>query len=92
MLPYLTRKLGPDGFGELSYYLTMLSLFGIFVGLSQDGAVTRYFYFYGKKALNTIVKAGYLFNIGDTILFYTSFFCILFGVFCVKVIGYYCGG
>ncbi|WP_448761680.1 flippase [Acinetobacter tandoii] len=62
MLPYLTRKLGPDGFGELSYYLTMLALFGIFVGLSQDGAVTRYFYFYGKKALNTVVKAGYLFN------------------------------
>lgn len=63
MLPYLTRKLGPEGFGELSYYLTMLALFGIFVGLSQDGAVTRYFYFYGKKALNTVVKAGYLFNI-----------------------------
>lgn len=63
MLPYLTRKLGPEGFGELSYYLTMLSLFAIFVGLSQDGAVTRYFYFYGKKALNTVVKAGYLFNI-----------------------------
>lgn len=63
MLPYLTRKLGPEGFGELSYYLTMLTLFSIFVGLSQDGAVTRYFYFYGKKALNTVVKAGYLFNI-----------------------------
>ncbi|MDD9315352.1 MULTISPECIES: oligosaccharide flippase family protein [Acinetobacter calcoaceticus/baumannii complex] len=63
MLPYLTRKLGPEGFGELSYYLTMLSLFGIFVGLSQEGAVTRYFYFYGKRALNTVVKAGYLFNI-----------------------------
>ncbi|MFW1839164.1 oligosaccharide flippase family protein [Acinetobacter gyllenbergii] len=68
MLPYLTRKLGPDGFGELSYYLTMLSLFGIFVGLSQDGAVTRYFYFYGKKALNTVVKAGYLFNIAISIV------------------------
>lgn len=63
MLPYLTRKLGPEGFGELSYYLTMLSLIGIFVGLSQEGAVTRYFYFYGKRALNTVVKAGYLFNI-----------------------------
>ncbi|TCB32282.1 flippase [Acinetobacter sp. ANC 4910] len=63
MLPYLTRKLGPEGFGELSYYLTMLSLFGIFVGLSQDGAITRYFYFYGNRALNTVVKAGYLFNI-----------------------------
>ncbi|MNS86279.1 Polysaccharide biosynthesis protein [compost metagenome] len=68
MLPYLTRKLGPDGFGELSYYLTMLSLFGIFVGLSQDGAVTRYFYFYGKRALNTVVKAGYLFNIAISLM------------------------
>lgn len=68
MLPYLTRKLGPEGFGELSYYLTMLSLFGIFVGLSQEGAVTRYFYFYGKRALNTVVKAGYLFNITLSIL------------------------
>ena len=63
MLPYLTRKLGSDGFGELSYYLTWLALFGIFVGLSQEGAVTRYYYFYGKKALNTIVKAGYLYSI-----------------------------
>lgn len=63
MLPYLTRKLGPDGFGELSYYLTWLALFGIFIGLSQEGAVTRYFYFYGKKALNIVVTAGYLYNV-----------------------------
>lgn len=63
MLPYLTRKLGPEGFGELSYYLTWLALFGIFIGLSQEGAVTRYFYFYGKKALNTVVAAGYLYNV-----------------------------
>lgn len=63
MLPYLTRKLGPDGFGELSYYLTWLALFGIFIGLSQEGAVTRYFYFYGNKALNTVVTAGYLYNV-----------------------------
>lgn len=68
MLPYLTRKLGPEGFGELSYYLTMLSLFAVFIGLSQDGAVTRYFYFYGKRALSTIVKAGYLFNIVISLL------------------------
>lgn len=68
MLPYLTRKLGPNGFGELSYYLTWLALFGIFVGLSQEGAVTRYYYFYGKKALNTVVKAGYLYNIFISIM------------------------
>lgn len=63
LLPYLTRKLGTAGFGELSYYLTWLALFGIFVGLSQEGAVTRYYYFYGKKALNNVVKAGYIYNI-----------------------------
>ncbi|PCN59671.1 oligosaccharide flippase family protein [Acinetobacter sp. YT-02] len=71
MLPYLTRKLGPDGFGELSYYLTWLALFGVFVGLSQEGAVTRYYYFYGKRALNTVVKAGYLYNI------FISFFLLI---------------
>lgn len=68
MLPYLTRKLGPEGFGELSYYLTWLALFGIFIGLSQEGAVTRYFYFYGKKALNNVVTAGYLYNIVISVL------------------------
>lgn len=63
MLPYLTRKLGVEGFGELSYYLTILALLGIFIGLSQEGAVTRYFYFYGNKAIDLIVRAGYLYNI-----------------------------
>lgn len=63
LLPYLTRKLGTSGFGELSYYLTILALLGIFIGLSQEGAVTRYFYFYGNKAIDLIVRAGYLYNI-----------------------------
>ena len=63
LLPYLTRKLGAEGFGELSYYLTILALFSIFIGLSQEGAVTRYFYFYGNKAIDLIVRAGYLYNI-----------------------------
>lgn len=68
MLPYLTRKLGPEGFGELSYYLTWMALFGIFVGLSQEGAIARYFYFYGTKALNTVIKAGYLYNVVISII------------------------
>ncbi|MCK4102784.1 oligosaccharide flippase family protein [Acinetobacter radioresistens] len=72
LLPYLTRKLGAEGFGELSYYLTILALVSIFIGLSQEGAVTRYFYFYGNKALDLIVRTGYLYNI----IF--SFICLLF--------------
>lgn len=72
LLPYLTRTLGAKGFGELSYYLTLLALLGIFVGLSQEGAITRYYYFYGNKALDLIVRTGYLYNI----IF--SFICLLF--------------
>ena len=40
LLPYLTRRLGVDGFGQMSYYQTILALFAIIIGLSQDGAVT----------------------------------------------------
>ncbi|MDO5055570.1 MAG: oligosaccharide flippase family protein [Pasteurella oralis] len=63
LLPYLSRRLGVDGFGELSYYQTFTVLFFIVVGLSQDGAVTRYFYAYGKRSLNLVVNAGYAYTL-----------------------------
>ena len=63
LLPYLSRKLGVEGFGELSYYQTFLALFVIFIGLSQDGAVARYFYVYGKRSLNLVVNTGYAYTI-----------------------------
>lgn len=63
LLPYLSRKLGVEGYGELSYYQTFLVLFAIVVGLSQDGAVARYFYFYGKRSLNLVVSAGYFYTL-----------------------------
>ncbi|MGX2975267.1 oligosaccharide flippase family protein [Ursidibacter arcticus] len=63
LLPYLSRKLGVEGYGELSYYQTFLSLFVIFIGLSQDGAVARYFYVYGKRSLNLVVNTGYAYTL-----------------------------
>ena len=63
LLPYLSRKLGVDGFGELSYYQTYLTLFVVFLGLSQEGAVVRYFYVYGKRSLNLVVNIGYIYTI-----------------------------
>ena len=59
LLPYLTRKFGAAGFGELSYYQTICSLLIIAFGLSQDGALTRYFYVYGKRNLRNVMLAGY---------------------------------
>ncbi len=74
LLPYLTRKLGVSGFGELSYYQTIQILILILIGLSQDGAVMRYYYVYGKRALGLIVSTGYMFTISLSILFYI--FCL----------------
>ena len=59
MLPYLSHKLGVAGFGELSYYQTYWALLVLVLGMCQDGAVARYFYFYGKRSLNLVVNAGY---------------------------------
>ena len=59
LLPYLSRKLGVNGFGELSYYQTILSLLIIIISFSQEGAVTRYFYFYGKRSINLVLFSGY---------------------------------
>lgn len=63
LLPYLSRKLGVEGYGQLSYFQTYLALFIIIVGLSQEGAVARYFYFYGKRSLNLVVNMGYLYTL-----------------------------
>lgn len=68
LLPYLTRRLGIDAFGEMSYYSVFLSFFVIIVGLSQDGAVARYYYVYGKRNLSTVVFSGYLYTFAITIL------------------------
>mgnify|MGYP002656221549 CR=1 FL=1 len=50
LLPYLSRKLGVEGFGKLSYYQTFLP-------------VARYFYVYGKRSLNLVVKTGYAYTL-----------------------------
>ena len=63
LIPYISRKLGVEGFGELSYYQTFLALFFIIVGLSQEGAITRYFYVYGKRSLRLAVTAGYMYTL-----------------------------
>lgn len=63
LLPYFSRKLGVEGYGELSYYQTFAALFVIFIGLSQEGAVARYFYFYGKRSLHLVLKSGYAYTL-----------------------------
>ncbi len=58
LLPYLTRVLGTTGFGDLSYYLSLTAFILIGMSLSQNGALTRYFYVYGRHGLGNILLAG----------------------------------
>ncbi|MFW2176554.1 MULTISPECIES: oligosaccharide flippase family protein [unclassified Moraxella] len=58
LLPYLTRQLGTAGFGSLSYYTAVTAFLLIFVSLSQSGALTRYYYVYGKHGLGNVLVAG----------------------------------
>lgn len=77
LIPYLSRKLGVGGFGELSYYQTYLALFVVIFGLTQEGAVSRYFYFYGKNGINLIVQSGYIYAV--TVGLLVAIFCLLIG-------------
>ena len=64
LLPYLTRVLGTTGFGYLSYYLSLTAFILIAMSLSQNGALTRYFYVYGRHGLGNILLAGGLYSVG----------------------------
>lgn len=64
LLPYLTRVLGTTGFGDLSYYLSLTAFISIVMSLSQNGALTRYFYVYGRHGLGNILLAGGLYSVG----------------------------
>lgn len=63
LLPYLTKKMGVEGFGELAYYQFLLSLISLFIGLSLESSIARYFYFYGQNALNIAAFIGYIYII-----------------------------
>lgn len=63
LLPYVSRKMGVANYGELSYFSTYSAIFGFLLLLSQDGAISRYFYFYGKRSLNLILFAGYAYTL-----------------------------
>lgn len=75
LIPYLSRKLGVEGYGELAYYQAYMMLMFLFISLSQDGAVSRYFYVYGKRSLDLIIRTGYIFSsIIGTIIFLIAYF------------------
>lgn len=76
LLPYLTRTLGPAGFGDLSLYQVLVSLIFIIVSLNHEGAIARYYFFYGKRAVALVVASSCLYS--SIIFLIGGFFAIVF--------------
>lgn len=68
LTPYLTRRMGVDDYGIVSYYQTIIVLFLIFIGLSQESAIARYYYKYGKRSLKFIIQSCIFYNFAITFL------------------------
>ena len=74
IMPYLARVMGAENYGILSYYQTVIILIIIFIGLSQEGAITRSYYKYGVNSLNYIVATCYIYNVSISLLLIIFFF------------------
>lgn len=68
LLPYLSRKLGVAGFGELAFWQTVTAALLIVFGFSQDGAVARYYHVYGHRNLATLIRVAYGYTLMTTAL------------------------
>lgn len=74
--PYLARVMGASGYGLVSYYQTIILLILIFIGMSQEGAITRYYYKYGKNSLGIVVQTCYLYNVIVSLILMIIFFLL----------------
>lgn len=64
MLPYFSRVLGVKEFGALSLFQSYLALFVILIGMSFDGAISRYKYYYGDRGITSLVIISYIISCG----------------------------
>jgi len=85
LLPYLTRKLGAEGIGHLSFFLSLVVLFQIYIGFNQGGALARYYYTKGKKNINYIFLVSLLHSVTFSVM---TFFLIFTFSFSIEY--YYC--
>ncbi|MDA0129875.1 oligosaccharide flippase family protein [Vibrio sp. MarTm2] len=76
MLPYLTRELGPQSFGELANILAYVAMISIFIGLSQEGALARYYYRYGFRAINVVYLSCVIYSTLAALFLYLSSFLL----------------
>lgn len=62
LMPYLARRLGVSGYGDLAYYLAIIQLMSVFIGFSSHAAINRYFFRYGSKSIGLPVTVAIIFS------------------------------
>lgn len=80
MLPYLTRTLGIEGYGQIALYQTLILFIIIFLSISQEGAISRYYFRYGKSSLGNLVFLGYGYNLSLSLLMMISAYFLKFSI------------
>lgn len=80
MLPYLTRTLGVEGYGQIALYQTLILFIIIFLSISQEGAISRYYFRYGKSSLGNLVFLGYGYNLSLSLLMMISAYFLKFSI------------
>lgn len=73
LLPYLTRNLSINGFAEYSYLYSLYVLFSIIMLISQDGVISRYYFYYGKRCQPVVFIAGLTISLCIMIAFFVLF-------------------
>lgn len=68
-LPYIASSLGADGFGQLAYYLSLTQLIYVFVGIGAHGAISRYYFRYGRRSVAIPFYSSCLIGVGIAFLF-----------------------
>ncbi|MGR5503010.1 oligosaccharide flippase family protein [Vibrio sp. DNB22_10_4] len=73
IIPYLSRSLGPEGMGELSYFLAMIAVMQTIVSSSFGNAIMRFYYTKGNHAVGLLIQSSIL----HSILVSVIVFCVL---------------
>lgn len=63
LIPYLSSKVGVDGYGKLAVMQSYVVLVHVFVGLSQNAAVARYYFRYGYRGLRSLIFKSYVISL-----------------------------
>lgn len=63
ILPYLSRFLGLDGISDLIYYTSVVVVITLLLGISQDGAISRYYFRYGTRTIGLPISVSFFYSL-----------------------------